>query len=411
MVLELALPASGAPSVPPSPAFTIAREGTAERPLLRVRPGPAGTTDGVDPLSRLAELLDGLRADGADAAPAVVERTRECLLLETGAPMRSGTGRHRSVLVASSVDEQRGRARARAALEDLVAGAHRRGWVIGLDGDVGLGRRPDGTAVLVDPSALRQDTGTRARRMDLEWIEAVAGDEDRTVLRRRVDAQPEPETHTTGARPSLPALVAAHRAGGRSRGRTARSRTGARGSRRRSRIRERYLVGASLALTLVILVGGGLWHVHGGAGAVDAGPAPSGSPRQVSQEAPMDASLSEPVPLVQDVVTRRHRHLTEQAAAPAAVAGSPAAAQDEAVRAAYEGIEVAGPAPLVQEAEVVSGPDDDRATIRALVAAQDQTVTGSDGETRRLPPESPAEVELHLRYVDGTWLIEDVLPT
>lgn len=392
-----------APDPNPSrrPGFLLTPEGDDPPSRVRVRvadrPEPALVPD-LDALARVLELA---RADGADAAPALLERTPDALVLETGRPIRTGQGRHRAELGAVPAGEDRGRVLVRTALEDLVAAVHRQGWVIGLVGATGLGRRPDGTAVLADPSAMHPDVDPQARDADMAWVDAVAGDGDRTVLRRRVDTEREPQDRrgkdTGQDRASLPALVAAHRAAGRITRRSGRSRTGGRGSRRRRRPRERYLVGASLGLTLVILVGGGMAHVRGG----DPQPGP---------EAAIRAELAEPVAVVEDVVVRRHQHLLDPDAPSAAVQGSPAEADDEAVRGAYDGVEVDGPDPEVREAEVVSGPDGDRATIRALVVEQDQTVIAADGTADRLPAEAPARVDLRLRYVAGTWLLEEVRP-
>lgn len=151
-------------------------------------------------LSAEAQLLAALEVAGTTAAPAVLELEDEGYVREV-APVLSQRGGRRSAGTGTPpTGERRAIAHAREALDALIAALHDRGWVLGAEHGQGLGRRGDGTVIVLDLRGLRQEESLSARQSDRRWADSVLQDQDRT-LRRRV--------HLAGAAVADPALALA----------------------------------------------------------------------------------------------------------------------------------------------------------------------------------------------------------
>lgn len=160
---------------------------------------PAGSEDGdlgvrVRSLSPEGErsirvelqLLAALEVAGIRAAPSVLSLEDDGYVRESGTPLPRGRGRRSAASSSPPTAERLAVSRAREHLDALIDALHERGWVLGAPVGDGLGRRADGSVLVLDLSGLHPGEGTAARQADRRWVDSVLGDQERT-LRRRVD--------------------------------------------------------------------------------------------------------------------------------------------------------------------------------------------------------------------------------
>ena len=132
------------------------------------------------------QLLAALEVAGILAAPSVLSLEDDGYVRESGTPLPRGRGRRSASTSNPPTAERLALSRAREHLDVLVDALHERGWVLGAPVQDGLGRRADGSVLVLDLSGLRPEEGTAARQADRRWVDSVLGDQERT-LRRRVD--------------------------------------------------------------------------------------------------------------------------------------------------------------------------------------------------------------------------------
>lgn len=428
---------------------------------LRVRwRGP----EGRESVTAEMQLLAALEVAGISAAPDVIGREEDGYIRETAPPLARGRGRRAADGGAPATGERVAQARAREELEALVAALHERGWVLGAPRGRGLGVRADGSVLVLDLSGLRREQSLAVRSADLHWIDSVLEDEERT-LRRRVHALPgggapsldlpgllyapvgagptdpsgvpgdqgEPERPDTAqqevAREEAEeevdaAAVAPLPAPRLRRARTeARAEGGANGgsSRRRGsggalsavlgerRHRRTALLSGAVVLALGLGAAAAITltvdrsEPARQAPAAVAGGAPAGAGR--SQEGRVPA-IEDPWALAAELAGSRHSYLTGVSDVPVAADGGAAQEEDERIRAAYQGYEVQGSGPVVHEAELIEGPDEDsRAVLRVLVSTEAGQVREGSGLVQETPNSGAAQVDLVLVWDGARWRI------
>lgn len=430
---------------------------------LRVRwRGP----EGRESVTAEMQLLAALEVAGISAAPDVIGMEEDGYIRETAPPLARRRGRRAADGGAPATGERVAQARAREDLEALVAALHERGWVLGAPRGRGLGVRADGSVLVLDLSGLRREQSLAVRSADLHWIDSVLEDEERT-LRRRVHALPgggapsldlpglldapvgagpadppelpgdqgEPERPDAGQEEAaeeaevevdaadagsvapLPAprlrraRTEARAAGGADAGSSRRRRSGGAlsavlGQRRHRRtallsgaVVLALGLGAAAAITLTTdrpeparqapaVVAGG---AHSGAGTSQEGQVPE---------------IEDPWALAAELAGSRHSYLTGASDVPVAAEGGVAQEEDERIRTSYEGYEVQGSGPVVHEAELIEGPDEDgRAVLRVLVSTEAGQVREGSGIVQETPNSGAAQVDLVLVWDGARWRI------
>ncbi len=431
---------------------------------LRVRwRGP----EGRESVTAEMQLLAALEVAGISAAPDVIGMEEDGYIRETAPPLARRRGRRAADGGAPATGERVAQARAREDLEALVATLHERGWVLGAPRGRGLGVRADGSVLVLDLSGLRQEPSLAVRSADLHWIDSVLEDEERT-LRRRVHALPgggapslelpglfdapagtgptdlpqlpgepgepeqpdaaqgevaqeevEDEVDATDAGPVAPlpaprlrrARTEARAAGGEGTG--ASRRQGAAGALSavlgERRHRRTALLSGAVVLTLGLGAAAAITLTadrpeqapH--APAVAAGEDPAGAGTVQEGQAP---AIEDPWALAAELAGSRHSYLTGASDVPVAAEGGAAQEEDERIRAAYEGYEVQGSGPVVHEAELLEGPDEDgRAVLRVLVSTEDGLVREGAGIVQETPISGATQVDLHLVWDGARWRI------
>lgn len=430
---------------------------------LRVRwRGP----EGRESVTAEMQLLAALEVAGISAAPDVIGMEEDGYIRENAPPLARRRGRRAADGGAPATGERVAQARAREELDALVAALHERGWVLGAPRGRGLGVRADGSVLVLDLSGLRREQSLAVRSADLHWIDSVLEDEERT-LRRRVHALPGGDAPSldlpglldapVGAGPTDPSRVpgdqgeperpdAAQQEVAREEAeevdaadagpvaplpapRLRRARTeawvegGANGgsSRRRGsggalsavlgerRHRRTALLSGAVVLALglgaaaAITVTVDRSEPARQAPAAVAGGAPAGAGS--SQEGQVPA-IEDPWTLAAELAGSRHSYLTGASDVPVAAEGGAAQEEDERIRTAYQGYEVQGSGPVVHEAELIEGPDEDgRAVLRVLVSTEAGQVREGSGLVQTTPNSGAAQVDLVLVW-DGTrWRI------
>lgn len=395
------------------------------------------------------QLLAELELAGVRAAPAVLAVEEEGYLRELLAPVRAGAGRRSDPAGAPHTGEREALAAAREDLDELLAALHDRGWVLGAPPGTGLGRRASGGVAPIRLDGLRRSGSIGDRQLDRLWADSVLEDGDRTLRRRGSsrswtdveggratggigdagDAGPagehdqevpleEPASEAApGAAPAasppwpgpVPAgalpLPAPRAAGGEHRTR-ARSRAGLRRRtvdrvRRTARRRPRTLLAAVLAGTVLI----------GGCAVVGARFAGSGTAGEVTADAPAvqapaAAEITDALALATELGTARHAYVIGTSGTSVAVPGSEAAAEDDALRAAYAGSEVRGGEPVVEAAELLAVEDGPgTASLRVVTSTPAHEVQEEDGTVRTVEATAPSAVVLHLEWTGTRWRI------
>lgn len=431
---------------------------------LRVRwRGP----EGRESVTAEMQLLAALEVAGISAAPDVIGMEEDGYIRETAPPLARRRGRRAADGGAPATGERVAQARAREDLEALVAALHERGWVLGAPRGRGLGVRADGSVLVLDLSGLRREQSLAVRSADLHWIDSVLEDEERT-LRRRVHALPgadalsldlpglldapagmgatdlpwvpggSGEAGREGTAEVYPAEVGPaqeHAASDASAvaplpaPRLRRARTEARAaggedvgpSRRRSsggalsavlgerRHRRTALLSGAVVLALGLGAAAAITLTADRpeparqAPAVASGGAPAGA--GASQEGPVP-EIEDPWALAAELAGSRHSYLTGASDVPVAAEGGAAYEQDERIRSAYEGYEVQGSGPVVHEAELLEGPDEDgMAVLRVLVSTEDGQVREGSGIVQETPISGATQVDLHLVWDGARWRI------
>ncbi|MFE5774951.1 hypothetical protein [Brachybacterium sp. NPDC056505] len=185
-----------------------------------------------------------------------------------------------------------------------------------------------------------------------------------------------------------------------------------------------------VAAAAVLVLGGGATAVgtalvHRDAPAPVASPVPSETPMatetsassDTASYAPADAPVAEatgvedPRALVQELALGRHRYVTGRAETTVCAQGSPAAAQDEALRGAYQDVEVEGEGPAVTSAQIEQLDEQDgTARVRATLDQGELRLTTSDGAVVVRPAAGEREVVLDLVREDGSWRVRAAGP-
>lgn len=379
-----------------------------------------------------AQLLGELEAAGATALPRVLGTSATAYVREDAPPWGTRSGRRRAETGSPATAERVALAAARELLDASVSALHERGYVLGLEGREGLALRPDGSVVVTELGSLRRAEDLASRRADQRWVDGVLGDQGRTLRRRHETLTIAPRTGDGELEmPVRSGPAAAPSAGtddtGRSGGAWAappapatwhRNATGRRARLRRPRARRprRLLAGAvavalvSMTLTLLIAT-----RAEAPTGSRTT-PRPAATrPTESVAEAPAETSAvaapEDPVALVAALASARRAHVVGGAGDSATLPSSPAAQEDGRLAEAYAGIDVAGWETQVVSAEVTAlDTAAGTATVRARVAESPCTLTYADGSSRVVPAAAEHDVELHLAWEDGRWLLTEVAP-
>ncbi|HEX7349719.1 hypothetical protein [Brachybacterium sp.] len=424
---------------------------------LRVQPlGPQAARAVGEEL----QLLAALEVAGAGAAPAVLEIEDEGYVRETAASERPSAGRRRSEGGAPATQERLAMARARDQLEVLLTELHSRGWVLGAPSGEGLGMRSDGSVMVVDLHGLRRADGLSAQQKDRHWVDSVLHDQDRTLRRRlhspelsgapgafalgnATEEVPERDTHVaehpatpehrSAAEPPAPGVpvepgLPVPRRLRRRRTEVMPGSTAAdpaiSGAAARSVMRavrevlaQPRLRRTAVTSALAVLLCGTLFALGiGWAGEREPGSTAAPPPVQTTPPEPAQAAEPAPAPeiedpwaLAADLAGARHSYVTGVSDRPASVPGSQALAQDDEIRAAYEGITVHGGGPIVHEAEVVDGATPEgTAVLRIVTSTQEHEVESAQGTTTSMPATEQAAVLLTLHWDGAQWRILQV---
>lgn len=392
------------------------------------------------------QLLAELELAGVRAAPAVLAVEEDGYLRELLAPVRAGAGRRSDPAGAPHTGEREALVAAREDLDELLAALHDRGWVLGAPPGTGLGRRASGGVAPIRLDGLRRSGSIGDRQLDRLWADSVLEDGDRTLRRRAPsrswtdleggsatgdagDAGPSAD-HDQEVTPEDPASEAvpgaapaasppwhgpvpatalplpAPRAAGEEHRTRARSRSGLRRRtadrvRRTVRRRPRALLAAVLAGA--VLIGGGVVVGARLAGTGTAGEVTADAP---AVQAPAAAEITDALALATELGTARHAYVTGASGTSVAVPGSDAAAEDDALRAAYAGSEVRGGEPVVEAAELLAVEDGPgTASLRVVTSTPAHEVQEEDGTVRAVEATAPSAVVLHLEWTGTRWRI------
>ena len=426
---------------------------------LRVRwRGP----DGRESVTAEMQLLAALEVAGISAAPDVIGMEEDGYIRETAPPLARRRGRRAADGGAPATGERVAQARAREDLEAFVASLHERGWVLGAPRGRGLGVRADGSVLVLDLSGLRREQSLAVRSADLHWIDSVLEDEERT-LRRRVHALPGAGAPSldlpgflvtpTGTGPTDPprvpgeqgvpdredaaeadsaeadvaadasvvaplpaprlrrARTQARAAGGGDTGSSRRRGSGGalsavlgeRRHRRTALLSGAVVLALGLGAAAAITLTTDRPEPARQAPAVVAGGAPSGAGASQEGQVP---EIEDPWALAAELAGSRHSYLTGASDVPVAAEGGAAQEEDERIRTAYEGYEVQGSGPVVHEAELLEGPDEDgMAVLRVLVSTEAGQVREGSGIVQETSDSGAYQVDLVLVWDGARWRI------
>ena len=426
---------------------------------LRVRwRGP----DGRESVTAELQLLAALEVAGISAAPDVIGMEEDGYIRETAPPLARRRGRRAADGGAPATGERVAQARAREDLEAFVASLHERGWVLGAPRGRGLGVRADGSVLVLDLSGLRREQSLAVRSADLHWIDSVLEDEERT-LRRRVHALPGagapsldlpgflvtpagtgptdpprvpgeqgvPDREDAAEADSAEADVAAdasvvaplpaprlrrartqaRAAGGGDTGSSRRRGSGGalsavlgeRRHRRTALLSGAVVLALGLGAAAAITLTTDRPEPARQAPAVVAGGAPSGAGASQEGQVP---EIEDPWALAAELAGSRHSYLTGASDVPVAAEGGAAQEEDERIRTAYEGYEVQGSGPVVHEAELLEGPDEDGiAVLRVLVSTEAGQVREGSGIVQETSDSGAYQVDLVLVWDGARWRI------
>ena len=426
---------------------------------LRVRwRGP----DGRESVTAEMQLLAALEVAGISAAPDVIGMEEDGYIRETAPPLARRRGRRAADGGAPATGERVAQARAREDLEAFVASLHERGWVLGAPRGRGLGVRADGSVLVLDLSGLRREQSLAVRSADLHWIDSVLEDEERT-LRRRVHALPGagapsldlpgflvtpagtgptdpprvpgeqgvPDREDAAEADSAEADVAAdasvvaplpaprlrrartqaRAAGGGDTGSSRRRGSGGalsavlgeRRHRRTALLSGAVVLALGLGAAAAITLTTDRPEPARQAPAVVAGGAPSGAGASQEGQVP---EIEDPWALAAELAGSRHSYLTGASDVPVAAEGGAAQEEDERIRTAYEGYEVQGSGPVVHEAELLEGPDEDgMAVLRVLVSTEAGQVREGSGIVQETSDSGAYQVDLVLVWDGARWRI------
>ena len=431
-------------------AGQVLREDSERQEVMHLRPDGQGLVEvrAASPASRQlvldeAQLLAALEVEGLRAAPSVLRLEDDGYVREAASAQTPRRGRRSADDATPGTEERRATAGARDDLEALIGSLHARGWVLGAAPGQGLGIRSDGTVVVNDLSGLCAASGISPRLDDQLWIDSVLRDQQRT-LKRRIDQldpgpvpdglpSPRPETDQERTMEGGGFVLAAGVVGPEGDGESERScaaeerreaaeRDGAeqlglprpRGVGRRMRGRwlgaPREILGQLTSRSRALLAGGVL--IGGsllGVGAWAMLPAPAPAPAPVAESAA--PGIEDPRQVADELAAARHAYVIGASDAPVSRAGSPAREQDDAVRAAYAELTVAGDYPVVHSAELVAAPDAEgiaRLSIESSTPAQE--VLTADGTARQLPETGTVRVELTVQWDGNAWQITRAAP-
>ena len=426
---------------------------------LRVRwRGP----DGRESVTAELQLLAALEVAGISAAPDVIGMEEDGYIRETAPPLARRRGRRAADGGAPATGERVAQARAREDLEAFVASLHERGWVLGAPRGRGLGVRADGSVLVLDLSGMRREQSLAVRSADLHWIDSVLEDEERT-LRRRVHALPGagapsldlpgflvtpagtgptdpprvpgeqgvPDREDAAEADSAEADVAAdasvvaplpaprlrrartqaRAAGGGDTGSSRRRGSGGalsavlgeRRHRRTALLSGAVVLALGLGAAAAITLTTDRPEPARQAPAVVAGGAPSGAGASQEGQVP---EIEDPWALAAELAGSRHSYLTGASDVPVAAEGGAAQEEDERIRTAYEGYEVQGSGPVVHEAELLEGPDEDGiAVLRVLVSTEAGQVREGSGIVQETSDSGAYQVDLVLVWDGARWRI------
>ena len=426
---------------------------------LRVRwRGP----DGRESVTAELQLLAALEVAGISAAPDVIGMEEDGYIRETAPPLERRRGRRAADGGAPATGERVAQARAREDLEAFVASLHERGWVLGAPRGRGLGVRADGSVLVLDLSGMRREQSLAVRSADLHWIDSVLEDEERT-LRRRVHALPGagapsldlpgflvtpagtgptdpprvpgeqgvPDREDAAEADSAEADVAAdasvvaplpaprlrrartqaRAAGGGDTGSSRRRGSGGalsavlgeRRHRRTALLSGAVVLALGLGAAAAITLTTDRPEPARQAPAVVAGGAPSGAGASQEGQVP---EIEDPWALAAELAGSRHSYLTGASDVPVAAEGGAAQEEDERIRTAYEGYEVQGSGPVVHEAELLEGPDEDgMAVLRVLVSTEAGQVREGSGIVQETSDSGAYQVDLVLVWDGARWRI------
>ena len=424
---------------------------------LRVRwRGP----DGRESVTAELQLLAALEVAGISAAPDVIGMEEDGYIRETAPPLARRRGRRAADGGAPATGERVAQARAREDLEAFVASLHERGWVLGAPRGRGLGVRADGSVLVLDLSGMRREQSLAVRSADLHWIDSVLEDEERT-LRRRVHALPGagapsldlpgflvtpagtgptdpprvpgeqgvPDREDAAEADSAEADVAAdasvvaplpaprlrrartqaRAAGGGDTGSSRRRGSGGalsavlgeRRHRRTALLSGAVVLALGLGAAAAITLTTDRPEPARQAPAVVAGGAPSGAGASQEGQVP---EIEDPWALAAELAGSRHSYLTGASDVPVAAEGGAAQEEDERIRTAYEGYEVQGSGPVVHEAELLEGPDEDGiAVLRVLVSTEAGQVREGSGIVQETSDSGAYQVDLVLVWDGARW--------
>ena len=426
---------------------------------LRVRwRGP----DGRESVTAELQLLAALEVAGISAAPDVIGMEEDGYIRETAPPLARRRGRRAADGGAPATGERVAQARAREDLEAFVASLHERGWVLGAPRGRGLGVRADGSVLVLDLSGMRREQSLAVRSADLHWIDSVLEDDERT-LRRRVHALPGagapsldlpgflvtpagtgptdpprvpgeqgvPDREDAAEADSAEADVAAdasvvaplpaprlrrartqaRAAGGGDTGSSRRRGSGGalsavlgeRRHRRTALLSGAVVLALGLGAAAAITLTTDRPEPARQAPAVVAGGAPSGAGASQEGQVP---EIEDPWALAAELAGSRHSYLTGASDVPVAAEGGAAQEEDERIRTAYEGYEVQGSGPVVHEAELLEGPDEDGiAVLRVLVSTEAGQVREGSGLVQETSDSGAYQVDLVLVWDGARWRI------
>lgn len=427
------------PSAPPAEQVGRARVegGRQEQPLGAEGEPSAVRVRGLDAAERERvqdemQLLASLEIDQITAAPAVLELEEDGYLREAAPAIRHHSGRRAAEAAAPSTGERHALASARQALDTLIDALHEQEWVLGAQTGGGLGVRADGTVVVLDLRGLRRDQSLAARQGDRRWVDSVLQDQDRTLRRRVHLAPPRDEAAASpvgspaeppAAPPALPtprrmrrrrdSLGAADRApeahGTRAEGESTLL-DPVREVLRQPRLRGIALLSGALVLLVCAGIGAGTWRMqqHDATAAEQPPAAPAAPGEDAARPAP---GIEDPQMLVAELAGARHAYVTGLSSQPVSAPGSPALAEDDAVRAAYSRFTVVSGGPVIHSAEVLVPPDEEGiAVLRAVTSTEELELEDRTGEVTTVPATSPVTVRLELRWNGEQWRILSVTP-
>ncbi|GAA1487700.1 hypothetical protein GCM10009626_04460 [Brachybacterium sacelli] len=412
------LPADGRPERPGGPTIPLRRDEDRHEELvgssgqLGVRVS-AGSADGQEALRAEMHLLASLEVAGLAAAPTVLTLEDDGYVRESAHPLGHRRGRRAAGNPSPATAERAALGRARDDLDALVDALHERDWVLGAPPGEGLGMRADGSVVLLDLGGLRPGQALADRRADRHWVDSVLHDEERTLRRRVHEAEPRTEKelegpthvasasssatplpaprptrsrpeHPAGPRPAVPGLMTSMREVVAQRG-----------------LRRTTALTAAAVLSLGVLLGTGTWlvlspgHEHPKTPPAAASPTREGAPE-----------ITEPWALAAELAGARHAYVTGLSSRPAAAPGTPALSSDQQVRQAYQGSTVTGGGPVIHEARLRGGPDEEGLAVLEVTSSREEyEIEEADGTVRTVAASEPAVLELTLRWDGAQWLV------